>query len=383
MHTPSFFLAVLVLAPVIVAQKARYRDALFANVDVATNIAYGAAVSPKTNQTEILRLDRYTPRGDTAKLRPAVVLVHGGGFVSGDKNQRNLRQLASFVCEHGYVAVSINYRLLPKRPTTMAEILISVADFKAAVRFLRKNATAWGIDTDRIACLGSSAGAYTCMESAYGNSGPGNSGNPGYRDDVQAVIDLWGALVDVNVIDKDEAPLMIIHGTLDTVVPFARAQAIEKQAKAVGLLHEYYPLVGKAHGPWSSVDPAYLDDILGFFYEHLRLDQHSGLAARPGYASPGTLQLDAFGVRGESRMLFVAARQVAVPFFDLGTLCLDLGSLIGLPVANFATGNRQPVATTTFTVPSGHKGLTLYWQELRATSAGTLRSLTNCVETTF
>ena len=60
-------------------QQARYRDVLFTTVNVTRDIAYGSAISPKTDQTEILRLDRYTQAGDTEKLRPAIVLVHGGG----------------------------------------------------------------------------------------------------------------------------------------------------------------------------------------------------------------------------------------------------------------------------------------------------------------
>ena len=365
------------------AQKARYRDVLFTTVNVSRDIAYGSALSPKTNQTEILRLDRYTPVGDTEKLRPAIVLVHGGGFTGGDKNHRYLNRFAITACQRGYVAVSINYRLLASRPRSLNDILISVADFKAAVRYLRRNAVAFRIDKDRIACLGSSAGAYICLEAAYGNSGAGGSGNPGYRDDVQVVIDLWGALLDPSVIQANEAPLMIIHGTLDSVVPFANAQNLEKRARSVGLPHEYYPLAGKGHGPWTTFDPAYHDDVLGFFYEHMLLDQRSGLAARPGYASPGTLRLDAFGVRGESHMLFVAARQVSFPFPGLGLWCLDGTTLVGIPVPKFGAVSRQPMLTTTFNVPAGHKGLTLYWQEIRATSSGTLRTVTNCVKTTL
>jgi para-nitrobenzyl esterase len=371
------------LAAVAPAQKARYRDVLFTRITATTNIAYGAAISPKTNKTEILRLDHYTPTGDTQKMRPAVVLVHGGGFTGGDKNHFYLKRFAAAACKRGYVAVSINYRLLAARPKSLADILISVADFKAAVRFVRKNATAWGIDKNRIACLGSSAGAYICLESAYGNSGAGSSGNPGFRDDVQVVIDLWGALLDPKVVQGNEAPLMIIHGTLDTVVPFSNAVALQKQAKAVGLPHEYYPIAGRRHGPWNAFDPGYHDDVLGFFYEHMSLDQRSGLSARPGYASPGTLRLDAFGVRGEARMLFVSTGQVSFPFLGLGTWCLDGSALLGIPVPRFAATPRQPLATTTLTVPAGHRGLTLYWQEIRATPAGALRSVTNCVKTTF
>jgi hypothetical protein len=87
--------------------------------------------------------------------------------------------------------------------------------------------------------------------------------------------------------------------------------------------------------------------------------------------------------RGESRMLFVAASQVSFPVPGLGLWCLDGTTLTGIPVPRFGTASRQPSLTTTFSVPAGHKGLTLYWQELRATSSGSLRTVTNCVKTTL
>jgi hypothetical protein len=82
-------------------------------------------------------------------------------------------------------------------------------------------------------------------------------------------------------------------------------------------------------------------------------------------------------------MLFLSAGKVSFPFLGLGAWCLDGATLISIPVPKFGTGSRQPMATSTFTVPSGHTGLTLYRQELRATSSGPLRTVTSCVKTTF
>ncbi|MEE2886255.1 MAG: alpha/beta hydrolase, partial [Planctomycetota bacterium] len=161
------------------AQQSRYRDTLF-HVLTVRDVTYGSALSIKTNQMMDLKMDVYTPTGDPASDRPAVVLVHGGGFTSGSKTHAYLGPLGRALASRGYVAVSIDYRLRPSSPTSYADRLPAIYDLKAAIRYLRRNARRLGIDVERIACLGSSAGAYMCLETAYGSSGPGNSGNPGY-----------------------------------------------------------------------------------------------------------------------------------------------------------------------------------------------------------
>ncbi len=375
-------LLVAVHAAPLVAQQAKYRDALF-QVQKASDLVYGRARSVKTGAMVDLKLDRWVPSGDASLARPAVVLVHGGGFTGGSKKHYYLDRLGRGLASRGYVAVSIDYRLLPSRPRVYADLLPAFYDMKAAVRFLRRNATAWRLDVERIACLGSSAGAYMCLEVAYGTSGPGNSGSPGYRDDVQVVVDLWGALNDVSTVQAGDAPLMIVHGIRDGIVPFSNATALYKRVRQLGIPYEYYPLSNAGHAPWNLFDPAFHDDVYGFFFTHLKLDQLVGLRARPGYSSPGTLHLDGFGARGESAMLFVSLGQAPFRFLDLGVFCLDTRGMLALATAGFATNRRQPMRTISFPVPAGHSGLTVFWQEIRADPALGPRTVTNCVKTTL
>ena len=376
-------LALWILTPaLLVAQTSRYRDLTF-KVQTSTDLTYGSAVSLKTNQVIELKLDLYAPIADPARDRPAVVLVHGGGFTSGSKNNAYLQLLGRGLASRGYVAVSIDYRLLPSRPTKSSDRLPALYDMKAAVRFVRRNAASWRVDPDRVACLGSSAGAFLCLETAYGTSGSGNSGNPGYRDDVQVVVDLWGALGDVNEMQVGDPPLMIVHGTRDTTVPFSRATALYNRVRQLGIPHEYYPIQNAGHAPWSEFYPALRPDLLGFLFTHLKLDQKAGLQARAGYSSPGTLHLDGFGARKETALLFVSLGQNSFPFLDLGVFCLDTSTMLAIPTAPFDPASRQPLRTTSFSVPGGHTGLTLYWQEIRADFNGALRTVTNCVRTTL
>src|SRR5215210_7502965 len=100
-----------------------------------------------------LRLDAYLPSGSANAARPAVLLVHGGGWAGGHRAEmgRTGRQLA----KAGYAAFSIDYRLAPEHPFPA-----SLVDAQAAVEWLRapRQMARYGIDPGRIGALGSSAG---------------------------------------------------------------------------------------------------------------------------------------------------------------------------------------------------------------------------------
>jgi len=97
--------------------------------------------------------------------------------------------------------------------------------------------------------------------------------------DVQAVLSLSGGLYGLeSIIEADEAPLIMIHGTADPTVSFSLAEAIEAQALSVGLIHEFYPLEGVGHGTPSVLVSKVVDGITladrirNFFYVHLGLE---------------------------------------------------------------------------------------------------------------
>lgn len=126
-------------------------------------------------------------------------------------------------------------------------------DAKAAIRYFRAHAAKWRIDDDKIAILGSSAGAVTALHATYlrEKEYEGNSGNEGYSSNVSACIDLWGGLYkNVSKIDAGEPPVLIIHGTNDNVVPFSEAINITKRCEEVGVYYEIHPLEGEGHAPW-------------------------------------------------------------------------------------------------------------------------------------
>ena len=218
-------------------QEGRYKSDIFLKIDSITNVQYGEAINVN-NEKEKLLLDIYMPQSDTFKKRPLIIGVHGGGFVNGNKSGGFPLTVAKEFAKKGYVTSSIDYRLgvaKPRTDTSYFEAMYrAVQDTKAAVRFFRKNAEQYGIDTSKIYVIGSSAGGMTVLQMAYldQNEVPsyidtkklgtleGTSGNAGFSSKVHAVIDCWGAMVDYKWINKGDVPLFCIHGTADKTVPY-------------------------------------------------------------------------------------------------------------------------------------------------------------------
>jgi acetyl esterase/lipase len=232
----------------------RYRDQVFSAVTTTNDITYGRA--PLDNGTQVdLKLDLYQPAGDTAAKRPAVVWVHGGGFTTGDKSSG--RGKATFFAQLGYVAVSINYRLLSPdgcggnpNPTPLCQhaALEAQHDAQAAVRWLRANAATYKIDTDRIAMAGGSAGAVTSVLAATHSEDPGTSGTPGYPSDIRAAVSISGGMPTNELIDAGDSPTLFIHGTEDRVVPFEWAVANAAKMQELGVFTVLEPIEGAGHG---------------------------------------------------------------------------------------------------------------------------------------
>ena len=232
----------------------RYRDQVFSAVTTTPDITYGSAPDANGNPVA-LKLDLYQPAGDTAAKRPAVVWVHGGGFTMGDKSSG--RGKATFFAQLGYVAVSINYRLLSPdgcggnpTPTPVCQnaALEAQHDAQAAVRWLRRNAAAYRIDTDRIAMAGASAGAVTSVLAATHSEDPGTSGNSGYPSNIRAAVSISGGMPTNDLINAGDASTLFIHGTEDRVVPYQWALQNAAAMYNLGIPTVLEPLEGAGHG---------------------------------------------------------------------------------------------------------------------------------------
>jgi dipeptidyl aminopeptidase/acylaminoacyl peptidase len=222
----------------------RYRDAVFSNVAVSSDITYRTAPDLDGNPVT-LKLDVYQPTGDTVSKRPALVWVHGGGFTTGDKSSGRSR--ATFFARLGYVAVSINYRLLSPDgcggnpdPTPVCEqaALAARDDALAAIQWLRDNAATYRIDTSRIAIAGASAGAVTSLLVDW--TGPSSG--------ARAAVSVSGGAPTNELITADDGPAMFIHGTEDQVVPYEWAVQNAAAMYNLGILTVFEALEGAGHG---------------------------------------------------------------------------------------------------------------------------------------
>ena len=179
-------------------------------------IAYRAADgSPLT-----LRLYR-TP---TSALRPAVVVIYGGAWRSGDASQA--ADASRGYVARGYTAVAVDYRHAPVHPYPAA-----LDDVRRSLALVRDSATAWGIDTTRIALLGRSAGGHLAELSAYSPGGPRLAAVVA----IYAPHDLVRGYRDIPSPDPIDARAVLrgfMHGTPDSDLPRYRAASPSSWVRA-------------------------------------------------------------------------------------------------------------------------------------------------------
>ena len=227
----------------------RYTDEIFTEVNVTSNVLYGGNYNPNIwgqNQWEDLYMNIYEPAGDDVEDRPLVFFLFGGSFVAGSKTAGDIVELCTRYAKMGYVAASIDYLLTgdliwsPNPETAYRATAKGMHDLKGAIRFFRMNDELYNdyrIDSDRIYAGGVSAGGIIAVNAAYldqeseipasivdyiaENGGlEGSSGNPGYDSHFHGVINLCGAVGDYNWSVAGDVPVVSIHGTDDTIVPY-------------------------------------------------------------------------------------------------------------------------------------------------------------------
>jgi lysophospholipase L1-like esterase/predicted esterase len=230
-------LLLIVISNNVFSQK-RYKDYIFNNVDSITNIKYGSSINYK-NEREDLYLDIVSPSNvDTIKKRPLLIFIHGGGFKNNSKTGSFSSLLCTSFAKRGYVTATIDYRLGIEKGGTVKDyheaLYRAQQDGKAAIRFFRRYAEKYGIDTAQIFITGSSAGSKTALAIAYMDKNEiptdidqtklgsleGESGNEGYSSKVKGVMNNWGALINYKWINKGDVPLFNVAGTMDKTVPY-------------------------------------------------------------------------------------------------------------------------------------------------------------------
>lgn len=218
-----------------------------------------------------LSLDIYLPDG--AGPHPAVLLVHGGAWHTGDK--RRLASLARFLAERGYTGFSIDYRLAPTY-----QFPAPLEDLRCAVKWIRAHAADYGVDPDRIAALGTSAGAHLAALLGTAPEEVGACGDPAISSRVRAVIalfgpmdllsavgtpaeravegflgasagdapDLWREAPPITWASPADPPFLLIHGRDDRVVPYEESVRMANALRRAGVEVELLVIPGAGHG---------------------------------------------------------------------------------------------------------------------------------------
>ena len=348
----------------------RYLKEVFSSIKVNRDIVYGQAKNVVSGKNQKLKLDIYEPKGDTEPLRPVIVMIHGGGFINGDKENDKTVQLSKLFAKRGYVTVSIDYRLYKGYIDYTDTLRITEAvtqayeDAKAAVRWLRAHATEYRLDGSRIAIGGTSAGAITALHAAY-EENEGNSGTPGVSSEVAACISVAGALVDDTVMESQEAPLIIFHGVVDTRVPFTQALELEARAKEINLpyeLHTYF--AGHDLSPFTQ---QIVDLTSDFLYRNMIQSGPTSVGNRTGIMPkslrlfqnyPNPLHLARANASQSASGLNTTIRY---EILKAGEVSLKVYNLLGQEMLNLAEGWHEPgFYTKKFSVAGLAPGLYIY-----------------------
>tara|TARA_B110000908_G_C10171658_1_gene411139 strand:- start:148 stop:1224 length:1077 start_codon:yes stop_codon:yes gene_type:complete len=195
---------------------------------------YGSAIDYQ-GTTTALKLDIYFPDQDVDlfNLRPLVLMIHGGGFIAGNKEDRKTECIA--LAQKGYVAATISYRLgWDTGLQRIQAIYRAHQDANASLRYLVSNYSTYGIDTNWIFIGGTSAGAITANNVNYTSQNEWNVQFPGIETmlgsldtsgntytnsfDLKGIFNNWGA-VPINSMQSSEMiPQIAFHGELDQTV---------------------------------------------------------------------------------------------------------------------------------------------------------------------
>ena len=266
-----------------------------------TDVQYWAPIGYRP-----LTLDLYLPPTTLRRPRggfPVVVQVHGGGWMYGDKRVGepfvDWPAVLASLAERGYIVAAVNYRM-----SSEARFPLAVEDVKAAIRWLRLNATLYGIDRTRTVIWGESAGAHiagltavSCGVAAlepkhipniFGVTSPVTSRNE--SDCVQGAVTWYGvydmatiqeqareahalsrddrtapewrflgcfaaqcrasqlaAASPVTYVDAKDPPMLLIVGSDDTTVPTKQTLEMDERLSSAGVKHQLVVLPGVSH----------------------------------------------------------------------------------------------------------------------------------------
>jgi acetyl esterase/lipase len=290
-------------------------------VQVANTYSLAADITYLRAGGADLKLDVYRPSNAPGPT-PVLMFMHGGGWTSGSKDS-SLFAFLPFL-EMGWAVVNVEYRL-----ADVALAPAAVEDCRCALRWIYQNAKQYKFDLDNIVVTGQSAGGHLALttgmipESAgLDRQCPGDrrrawtTGDLGTQEmKVAAVVDFYG-ITDVedlmnrtpgtsgnfteawlgsamdrpaiarrvsptSYVRKGLPPIMIIHGTVDSIVPFDQATKLKKLLDSAGAPNEFYAVEGGGHGGWTTADMEKIYEAIRVFFARYHIGELREDVKRP------------------------------------------------------------------------------------------------------
>lgn len=283
-----------------------------ATANKLNHISYANVAYDNINERQ--KMDIYLPKNHRGNA-PVVLYIHGGGFIVGDKievmggSHKNVEEMIKRLLDNGYAVVSVGYRFLPDA------LLDEISnDVTKAFEFVRKNGKQYGLDSNRIAVMGESAGGHLAQWLAvtqgkhikaslpyYGSADFVNmtattKAQPQCEDtnwanviqaDIPQDFDLsayavgekYGspafikkatALSPIYRVSKDTPPTLMFHGNNDCVVAHEQSVRYLKKLQEYQIPSELVIVEGEGHAtPKFWTTPAYQEKVLAFLKQYL------------------------------------------------------------------------------------------------------------------
>ncbi len=215
------------------------------------------------------RVDLMFPRWSTRRQRPAVLVFHGGGWQSGDRNETKYRFCRRYV-KMGFVTANVEYRL--------GSIPPAVEDAVAALRWFRGVAESYGADPHRIVVTGASAGAQLALLAAFQSGvepaavvdfyGPTNLApllsNPAIREVLPGGIPMAVRMSPLTYVRRGLPPVFSVHGTADEIVPSEQTAELTRAIREAGGEASDYFIEGGRHGLTVPQEDLAFDAVFAF-----------------------------------------------------------------------------------------------------------------------
>jgi acetyl esterase/lipase len=229
------------------------------------------------------QMDVYLPGKSYQTHHPTVLIIHGGGWAIGGKDQPRERAFAEFMVEQGYIAASIGYTLAEFEGKPWSTPLVrpgwpdNLYDAKSALRFLRRHHEPLEVDPAKIAVLGSSAGGHLAL--LVGLTAEHEALNEGglYHEQDNHVcgvvnfygipdVRVWGGKYFTTTMDLEEKnatlslaspvehlhpdipPILTVHGDADSIVDVSISREFDALLRQRGLAHDLVIVHGGSHG---------------------------------------------------------------------------------------------------------------------------------------